>query len=176
MSILLRKACQDALDANKLPMLHVGIANKCLTLNGECGQQLIQISGIQFLASQPKVKEIGYAIELFNKFLTKHAESIQTYLSKKKAFSELPEPTYNNDKYTNNYNGNISLRSVNNYILFNADGTFKINGTWASIADIQAHYDEHYPIVKPYLDAKNAYTIAQTELNKLSKSITSCDI
>lgn len=94
MSILIRKQCQELLDANQIPFVHVEIRNKTLTLVGQCGKPLVSISGIRFATNNPTKAEVAYATELFQSFLAQHATTIKTFIEAKKAFSEKEEPVY----------------------------------------------------------------------------------
>lgn len=92
MSLMLRKACQETLDKYGLSMYHTEIgdsgyrgARKHLKIIGECGKELVTITGITFTRNEPKNAEIEYAVELFNDFMNMHGKLIQNYITRAKA-------------------------------------------------------------------------------------------
>ena len=92
MSLILRKECQTSLDKLGLTELHTEVKDKYLTLVGECGKTLIVISGISFTTSTPNKATIAYAVELFDKFLTKHSTSIISAVNLVKEVATLQKP------------------------------------------------------------------------------------
>lgn len=87
MSLILRKATQEILDANDLGMLHTDIddGSHVLSLVTECGKPIVRISGIRFSRMAPTGKEIEYAVELFDSFLVKHGDSLREYIKHARA-------------------------------------------------------------------------------------------
>jgi hypothetical protein len=90
MSLILRRECQEVLDAADLHNFHVEIINKYLAIVGECGKPLVTISGIQFSRGTPSKAEIPYAVELFNAFVTKYKLLFEEFTKIKADLSLLP--------------------------------------------------------------------------------------
>jgi hypothetical protein len=97
--LLLRKECQPILDKNKLSDLHVTNESGNLALAGECGQPIVIVHGISFSKKAINSKEREYAVELFEKFISKYKYDIQSYIGAKKKFKEFDIKSY--DKYKN---------------------------------------------------------------------------
>lgn len=111
MSLLLRKGCQDSLDAAGLGVYHVEITNNnYLGLVGECGQPLVTIHGIKFNRSTPSVAEIEYAVELFEAFLVKHKTNIMKYLKATQAFKLKDEITLPDSLSETSYRNEFSYK------------------------------------------------------------------
>ena len=124
MSLILRKTCQSVLDDNGLGQYHVDISqDKFLSIVGECGQPLVNISGISFHKFQPTRIEIDYAAELLDGFIGSHMEDIQNFIKQRDAFSKLTEPTYNDDKF---YMGNVNTYNYMSTTITYTDNIFKV--------------------------------------------------
>lgn len=125
MSLILRKECQYILDNYKLQNYHVLINQntKYLQIVGECGQPLINISGIQFTRLTPTKLEIKYATELLNSFLTAHMSEITTYIAQKIANKKFPFIETTNDRY--NITTNSASGMIYNSLVY-TDGPVKI--------------------------------------------------
>lgn len=90
MSLQLRQQAQRIIDEAGYPNLHAGISStNHMTLQTECGQDLLAVKGVVFSRKAPNAKEISYALELLSAFLTKHKEAIDEYFRRKHACSEL---------------------------------------------------------------------------------------
>lgn len=95
---MLRKACQDTLDKYGLSMYHTEIGDsgyrgsqKHLKIVGECGKELVTITGITFTRNEPKNAEIDYAVELFGDFMNMHGKLMQNYVTRAKALMRAKE-------------------------------------------------------------------------------------
>ena len=75
--LLLRKSCQEVLDAHGFDMLHIEVHNKYLCIVGECGKKIVSISGISFANTRINENERIYATELFAKFIDKYKDEIK---------------------------------------------------------------------------------------------------
>lgn len=173
MSILLRKQCQELLDEAGLPELHVGIHNKCLALDGECGQTIVSISGIQFSANTPKVKELGYAVELFTVFLQKHKAKLVTYIAKRKANKDAEKPGKPSWAYSTNYN--ISYVEKGN-LGFTPEGKIYVSNNGLTLEEVNSLHAEYIDRVTEHFNALNHYAKTQEELNVLKAEIVTCNI
>ena len=67
-------------------------ATKCLSIVGECGQPLVNISGIKFARADPTNKEIELAVSLLDSFLSKHLGDIGSYLSLRQKLTKMNIP------------------------------------------------------------------------------------
>ncbi|MEE8599407.1 MAG: hypothetical protein V3S69_07905, partial [Dehalococcoidales bacterium] len=85
MSLFLRQACQPLLDGVGLPNYHIQVdeVSKCLQVVGECGDVLTSITGIRLSRMAPADKEIALAIDLFDNFLAKHADTFKGFIAVK---------------------------------------------------------------------------------------------
>jgi hypothetical protein len=85
MSLQLRKACQQQLDAVGLDNYHIQVnrETKYLEIVGECGQTLVSISGIQLSRVAPNNSEMKLALELFDSFLAKHTGTFKEFITAK---------------------------------------------------------------------------------------------
>lgn len=89
--LLLRKSCQEILDANGFSMLHVEIQNKYMCIVGECGKNVVSISGISFASTRINSDERAYATQLFAKFITKYVDKIKALINAKKALIDFKD-------------------------------------------------------------------------------------
>lgn len=187
MSLLLRKACQPALNDLGLSGLHVIINHsKNLTIVGECGQQIIVVQGIQFNGTVPKTVELAYATELFSAYLTKYKTKILDYIKVKKAFKLLTKPKLP-QKSTTEYHYGWTIQSP--AVRFtdrkaNITFTFYIKAeTYISVSGIVKDTKialKEIPKLKKvadkYFREEKIYVAAQTEVLKLSTELNSCNI
>ena len=181
MSLVLRKGCQPLLDKSGLDMLHVGIINKTLTLQGTCGKSIVSVNGIQFNSKTITKAELEYAVELFSTFLNKHESDLKDYITKAKAFSqvEMPRPEDFGAK-KNSYHGTYSAEiEVNGYKY-----TVSITPTHTSFGSIR--HNDYTEVVKQiaklkdkadeYYKVKAKYDKLNLENQKLLTAIVVCDI
>lgn len=114
MSLLLRKNCQELLDGVNLNNYHIQVDpnSKCLMVVGECGQELVAISGIRLSRMAPHQTEIDLAVELFDAFVTKHHQTFKEFTIAKNAadaahipkhITELPDATVTKKSYTGHW-------------------------------------------------------------------------
>ena len=90
MSLLLRKACQEHLDAMGLTSFHTGITEqKRLAIYTTCGKPFITIWGVSFNRTSPTNAEIEFASELFAQFLIRHQTAIEDYIDAYDKFHSL---------------------------------------------------------------------------------------
>lgn len=91
--LLLRKECEAVLAAYDLQELHVQRSDvqKCLSLVGSCGRELVTIYGIN-IPSRLKSGEREYALDLFVRFMDTNNKLITDGIKAKKAFIALKEP------------------------------------------------------------------------------------
>jgi hypothetical protein len=176
MSILLRKQCQPHLDKIGLDLLHVAVNNKVLTIEGECGQTLVLINGIQFQTSQPKTKELEYAEELFIKFLHKHKELLVSLIAKKRAFKLLKAPELP-ENYKTSYTDivYVPITNTSNTLNFYPNGTVKPTGP-ITIDALISTYETNKLAVNIYFKEKLQYDNVQKEWSELVNQMNSCDI
>ena len=93
MSLILRKKCEQVLEASMLADYHTRIDNSNnLQIVGPCGQPLFSISGIKFSRSVPNTMEIIYAVELLEQFCNTHKVDILNVLKTKAALFKAVEP------------------------------------------------------------------------------------
>ena len=105
MSLMLRKQCQEHLNAIGLTSFHVSINdNKNLTIVTKCGKPFVTVYGISFNRSSPTNAEIEYASELFEQFLTQHKKALDNYINEYDSFHSLPVIEQRVDEfYVNEY-------------------------------------------------------------------------
>lgn len=90
--LLLRKSCQEILDANGLSMLHVEIQNKYMCIVGECGKNVVSISGISFSSTRMNSNERAYATQLFAKFITKYIDKLKELIKLRANIKNITKP------------------------------------------------------------------------------------
>lgn len=90
--LLLRKSCQEVLDAHGLDMLHIEVQNKYLCIVGECGKNIVSINGINFTKSKINENERDYATELFYTFIKKYKKKLKALINARKALKDSVKP------------------------------------------------------------------------------------
>ena len=125
MSLILRQMAQDKLDAAGFPNLHADIdVNLHLSIKTECGKPLVSIFGITFSRKAPTIKEMEYAIELFEAFLAKHNSTITKALDLQKQLNDLVEPTHTDMEFETKYSSDtVKFIKGENTVTFKSDGT-----------------------------------------------------
>ena len=101
MSLLLRNACQEKLDAANLHNFHCGVSStgNHLTILGECGQIFVSVSGVQFARTAPSAAEIPLAVDLLESFLMKHKPDFDMYVHELAKFQKLAVIERKTDEY-----------------------------------------------------------------------------
>ena len=86
--ILIRKECQEILDAVDLGQFHIeSTSNRSkyypdsLQLTTECGKPLLSIKGIPVKSTRYSKAEREYTVSLFDAFLTKYLSEIKEYVA-----------------------------------------------------------------------------------------------
>ena len=188
MSILLRKECQVALDAAKLPELHVDVIEKTLTIVGKCGQPLVAIGGIRFATSNPKKAEHDYAVELFDIFLTENLKDIQALVAKRKALKAITNPKpedfglrqrhHYNEIYPSNLIGKIKIKTGEARVYLYDSGTFGLDGDFsdADLTTLVSEIPALTAAAKKFFTTSNKHKALQEEVDKLAATVASCDI
>lgn len=180
MSILIRKQCQEHLDAAGLGVTHVDINNKTLAIVGECGQPLVSINGIRFATNNPTKAEVAYAVELFVAFLEKHKAKLQNLIKLKKQLAETEKPIYSgkgSHPYTHRTN-EIKFDLKKGELVYNVNGSIRLNTDLnaVSLAEIEALKEVYDADVAPYMTALNAYQELENAITHAKSEINKCDI
>jgi len=181
MSLLLRQQCQPILDEAGLSKLNIGLQSNTMAIKGECGQTILTIGGIQFSTKNPKQAEIAYALELFQKFIDKHAAKILEFIALNEQYkSELDKlPVLSTEKYSSSINAHTPKNSyivVRGALSIYIDGRFSTNRSFQSIDELIEEYNTHAPIIAEYFKAKEATDALADKANAARQALTTCNI
>ncbi len=193
MSIILRQGCQHLLNEMELDFLHTDIQNKILTIVGECGQPLLPINGIKFGSNNPTKQEIGYAVGLFEKFLDKHGDQLQEFITEKKKYKIVEAPV-KPDSLRRHPNGGIIYDHIDNdvYRVYNKEYGFTYNSDNKPINNrnfitfdrspirkeviLAMQDDEFFEVADKFFKEYNEYTKGAAKMNELRNNLNKCDI
>lgn len=89
--LLLRKSCQEILDANGFDMLHIEVQNKHLCIVGEHCENIVSINGINFTKQTIDENERDYVTELFRIFITKYKKKLKALINARKALIDFKD-------------------------------------------------------------------------------------
>jgi len=200
MSLFLRIACQERLDAVGLANYHVQIdeSSKVLQIVGECGQTLTNITGIRMSRMAPPMREIDLAVDLFDSFLAKHTGTFKEFIAAKAKADQVKIP----DKFKalqqtelyQDYSKNWSLKFVPKAYIFkneksytsqvSDEGRLKLSPPDVNVLKnpekaaqlIQGLTAEEFKEIQSWVDAVQVYTKALARKEELLKTLNSCEI
>lgn len=121
---------QEKLDAVGLHNLHVAITdNKRLAIKTECGRYIVTVFGIEFTRRDPVMRELEYAVELFDSFLVKHIAAIKTALDLEHKLNNFEMPSYpylSSEFNYGNYKFTIELGNGKTITFKEANGMYEL--------------------------------------------------
>ena len=163
--LLLRRDCEEILNKAGLGELHVQRNNtqKCLSIVGQCGQEIVTIYGIA-LNSSLKDKEREYAVTLFDRFVSKNGKEIKAAIAAKKAFITL-KPFEGNETWIKYYTNEIMHRETG--YTFSLEKIEKLKGFIT---------DKFLKEAKTILTDMKAYADAKELVDKKFSEIAKCTI
>jgi len=200
MSLFLRIACQERLDAVGLANYHVQIdeSSKMLQIVGECGQTLTNITGIRMSRMAPPMREIDLAVDLFDSFLAKHAATFKEFIAAKTKADQVKIPdtfkALQQAELSQDYYKNWSLKFVPKAYILNSKVSQK-----SSVSDkgvlalsppdvnvlthpekaaqlLQGLSAQEFKEIQSWVDAVQVYTKALERKEALLKTLNSCEI
>jgi len=187
MSLILRKQCQDVLDTFKLQEYHTAISESqnCLKIVTECGKPLVNIIGIKFNRQQPTIAEIEFAVELLTAFLGTHAPTINSYITKLRAFNKRPRL----ERKTKDFEIDSPYRAESTQCTFkDAPFKFTINNknnkitvnTWGEPSPYALTKFKYSPskekAARKYLKDLLAYEKDASALEAIKSELSKCDV
>lgn len=186
MSLLFRKKVQPILDKVGLANYHVAINRyKNVEIQGECGQSLIVIGGIEFSRVGPNGKEIDYAVELMQDFVDTHKVLIGEFND---AVTELTKA-----RTTMGKNPDMSDRwHYDNEVRY-TDGCFEVYLSKNGKVHVNTNRNSKKPytvkvindfkldplklkIAQKYIKDAELVNKARSKVNKITEKLGKCDI
>lgn len=175
MSLMLRKTCQEYLDAVGLAEYHVRVDDhhKNMQIVGPCGQPLFTISGIRFSRAAPAMSEIEYGAELLQEFLLTHKKDIEAFFKARITLqnTKVVESVGNMSLWSNynKYFGSYTEQETKQCLTYSlAADQFKV--TQENFSDISslASLAKNKKIQKELKTAVEEYAVYQAALNEFN--------